>query len=345
MTDRDLLLSVNDLVVDFNVGKGEIWRQNKQTLRAVDRVSFSVVENETVGVVGESGSGKTTVARAITGLAPATSGSIKFQGRELTDISSSDFKKLRREMQIVFQDPYSSLDPSWRIEEVVGEPLDVHESRLSHRERCDLVVDALRRVGLEHYHLARYPHEFSGGQRQRVAIARAIVVKPSFILFDEAVSSLDVSIRSQIINLIRSIQAELGTAYFFIAHDLALVRHISDRIMVMYLGQIVEEGPSARVYESPAHPYTEALLSAVTNVHAPRVRDRIILKGDIPSPLNPPKGCRFHTRCPYTMNICREVEPTAAPANGGGFAACHLHDEGPKLGGESVLKLSPDSLS
>ena len=344
MTEDVPLLQIENLTVDFPVGRKPLFGQQAQ-LRAVDRVSLEMTDHQTLGVVGESGSGKTTLARSIVGLNEVSGGSIRFHGEELTDVSSSRLKELRSSMQMVFQDPYSSLDPSWRVEDIVGEPLTVHERGLSKSQRRDRVLEAIRRVGLEHYHLERYPHEFSGGQRQRVAIARAIVVRPSFILFDEAVSSLDVSIRSAIINLIREIQNDLGTAYFFIAHDLALVRHISDRIAVMYLGNVVEEGPAKRVYEQPAHPYTEALLSAVTNVHAKQIRERIVLTGEIPSPLNPPGGCRFHTRCPYVMDVCRTVEPEPHSAEGGGAAACHLHTEGPKLGGHTVLGFSPTEMN
>jgi peptide/nickel transport system ATP-binding protein len=340
-----MLLNVTDLSVDFHVGRGGSLRKQHQILRAVDRVSLEMAEHETLGIVGESGSGKSTTARAITGLAPISSGSVRFDGKDLTALSRREMKAVRRDMQMVFQDPYSSLDPSWLIEDVVGEPLDVHQRDLSKGERKNLIVEALHRVGLEPHHLARYPQEFSGGQRQRIAIARALVVKPKFILFDEAVSALDVSTQSQVVNLIKRIQADLGTAYFFIAHDLTLVRYVSDRMAVMYLGQIVESGRSEQVFDTPTHPYTEALLSAVRNPYVPKLRERIVLQGEIPSPIDPPSGCRFHTRCPYAMDLCSEVEPTAFPLPDGGVTACHLHTTGPELRGASLLGLSPDDAS
>ena len=338
--DRETLVDVENLIVDFPVGHGKfLGLGRKPMLRAVDRVNLKIRRHETVGLVGESGSGKTTTGRAIAGLSPVASGRIDFDGEDLTEVSAARFRELRRNIQMVFQDPYSSLDPSWLVSDVVGEPLAVHFRSMSGPERREKVLDALQRVGLNEEHLLRYPHEFSGGQRQRIAIARSIVMEPSFIIFDEAVSALDVSTQSQVINLIKKIQNDIDATYLFIAHDLALVRFISDRIAVMYLGQIVEEGPAHRVFDKPAHPYTEALLSAVNNPHVPKKRERIILKRDLPSPMNPPSGCRFRTRCPYVMDICAEVEPVATPAEGGGFAACHLHTEGPALGGASTLSL------
>lgn len=345
MSEQAPLLDVQNITVSFDVGRQGLFRRQHVMLRAVDDVSLHMNAGETLGVVGESGSGKSTAARAITGLNPIESGSIRFDGQELVGLDRKQFRSIRREMQMVFQDPYSSLDPSWRIEDVVGEPLDVHLKAISKTERRDKILQALRRVGLESHHLARYPQEFSGGQRQRIAIARALVVEPNFILFDEAVSALDVSTQSQIVNLIKGIQKQTGTAYFFIAHDLTLVRYVSDRMAVMYLGQIVERGESKRVYGEPAHPYTEALLSAVRNPHAPKVRERITLYGEIPSPLDPPAGCRFHTRCPYAMDVCREVEPAPFALPDGGTTTCHLHTDGPKLGGQSLLNLSPSDSS
>lgn len=342
MAEHETLLDVRDVAVDYEVGRGKyLGLGKKPTLRAIDGINLAVERHQTVGLVGESGSGKTTTGRAIAGLAPVSEGNIFLDGEDLTGISPKRFREIRRSMQMVFQDPYSSLDPSWLIEDVVGEPLSVHERSLTPGERRWRVLQALQRVGLGEDHLARYPHEFSGGQRQRIAIARAIVANPSFIIFDEAVSALDVSTQSQVVNLIKKIQNDTGATYLFIAHDLALVRYVSDRIVVMFLGQIVEEGPSRSVFESPTHPYSEALLSAVNNPHVPRFRERIILKGDLPSPLNPPSGCRFRTRCPYVMDVCREVEPPRFPLTDGGYSACHLHTEGPVLAGESLLVISP----
>ena len=344
MSENQVLVDINKLDVDFWVGRGKflmLFGEGKRMLRAVDHIDLEIREHETVGLVGESGSGKTTTGRAIAGLSPVTGGTIKFSGEELTGVSKARFRELRRDIQMVFQDPFSSLDPSWVIEEVVAEPLTVHEPSLKKADRRARVLDALRHVSLGEDHLQRYPHEFSGGQRQRIAIARALVLRPKFIIFDEAVSALDVSTQSQIINLIKDIQAETGATYLFIAHNLALTRHISEQLAVMYLGQIVEQGPSGRVFDFPGHPYTEALLSAVTNPHVSRKgEERIILGGEIPSPISPPSGCRFRTRCPYVMDVCREVDPEPIPIEGGGVAKCHLHTEGPKLDGGSVLSVT-----
>lgn len=342
MDEPKILVELDKVAVDYEVGRGRyLGIGKKPLLRAIDGIDLQVNRHETVGLVGESGSGKTTTGRAIAGLAPVSEGSIQFDGEELTEVSAKRFRSLRRSIQMVFQDPFSSLDPSWLIEDVVGEPLAVHKRSQSRADRKSQVLEALQRVGLGKDHMSRYPHEFSGGQRQRIAIARSIVLEPSFIIFDEAVSALDVSTQSQIVNLVKKIQNDTGATYLFIAHDLALVRFISDRLAVMYLGQIAEEGPSGQVFDEPSHPYTEALLSAVNNPHVPRLRERIVLHGDLPSPMSPPSGCRFRTRCPYVMDICREVVPPPVPLGGGGFATCHLHTEGPKLAGSSVLTISP----
>jgi oligopeptide/dipeptide ABC transporter ATP-binding protein len=290
--------------------------------------------------VGESGSGKSTVARLALRLVEPDSGRIVLDGTELTGLDHRELQRRRREMQIVFQDPYSSLDPRATIAETVGEPLEVHEG-LRGKQRDARVSELLDQVGLGSHLLRRYPHEFSGGQRQRIAVARALALRPRLLICDEPVSSLDVSTQSQVINLLMDLQDELGLAYLFIAHDLSVVRHISDRIAVMYLGRIVEVGPAAEVYERPRHPYTEALLSAipVPDPLRQRGRERIVLHGDVPSPLDPPTGCRFRTRCPYAMDVCAAVEPEPWSTAGGTTAACHLHSEGPRLEGRPVTMM------
>jgi oligopeptide/dipeptide ABC transporter ATP-binding protein len=309
-------------------------------VRAVDGVDFHIRRSETLGLVGESGSGKSTTGRLVLRLIEPDRGSVRFDGRDVMALDpSTELRTLRRDMQIVFQDPYSSLDPLAPIASVVGEPFEVHGGS-SRRERDERVAALLEQVGLGATHLYRYPAEFSGGQRQRIAIARALALNPKLIVCDEPVSALDMSTQAQVINLLRDLQEEHGLAYLLIAHDLAVVRHASHRIAVMYLGRIVEVGDAEALYREPKHPYTEALLSAVP-VPDPRVqrtRKRIVLRGDIPSPADPPSGCRFHSRCPYAMEICKEVDPEPFPF-AGGWAACHLHSHGPKLAGAGVAGL------
>jgi oligopeptide/dipeptide ABC transporter ATP-binding protein len=329
------LLEVSGLTKTFVSGRGT------RSVRAVDGVDFKVEQGRTLGLVGESGSGKSTTGRLVLRLIDPDSGSICFDG---TDIATSDRRRLRavrRQMQMVFQDPFSSLDPLATILDVVGEPLEVHED-LGPGERAERVVALLEQVGLGAGHLRRYPAEFSGGQRQRIAIARALALNPRLIVCDEPVSALDVSTQAQVINLLEDLQAEHDIAYLFIAHDLAVVRHASHDIGVMYLGRMVEMGPAESVYNEPKHPYTEALLSAVliADPVVQRTRKRIILEGDMPSPADPPNGCRFHTRCPYVMPICREVDPPAYPVEDG-WSACHLHTEGPALAGSTVIGVRP----
>ena len=338
----DELLQIEGLTVDFLSASG-LWGRRRKALRAVDGVTLTISENETLGLVGESGSGKSTMGRASLRLVRPTSGRILFEGVDITRLPEKQLRRVRRNMQIIFQDPYSSLDPSMLVEDLVGEALDIHE-RLPDEKRRTRIEAALDEVGLDRHHLERYSYEFSGGQRQRIAIAAAIILRPKLVVCDEPVSALDVSTQSQIINLLSDLQHDLGLSYLFIAHDLAVVRHISHRIAVMYMGQIVESGPSRRVSERPAHPYTFALLSAILYPH-PRVqreRNRIVLSGDIPSPLDPPPGCRFHTRCPFAMDICRNVAPANTPVIGGGEVACHLHTEGPQLAGASIFDLQPE---
>ena len=337
------LLELRGLTKEFPVNSG-VLRRVIGHVRAVDSVDLIVAPGETVGLVGESGSGKSTVARLAIRLIEASAGSILLDGVDITTLGGDELRRHRRSMQIVFQDPYSSLDPKATIAETVGEPLEVHEG-LRGAQRDQRVAELLRQVGLGPHLLRRYPHEFSGGQRQRIAVARALALRPRLLICDEPVSSLDVSTQSQVINLLIDLQKELGLAYLFIAHDLSVVRHISDRIAVMYLGRIMEVGEAEQVYTRPRHPYTEALLSAipVPDPVQQRARHRIVLHGDVPSPLDPPPGCRFQTRCAYAMDICREVAPAPFVTSDGTTVACHLHTEGPRLAGEPVTSLSISS--
>ena len=335
------LLQVSDLSVHFPVGRTLMGRPRAR-VHAVDHVSLDVRAHETLGLVGESGSGKSTLGRAVLRLLPLAGGSVSFGG---TDITAGMPRQMRRRVHMVFQDPYSSLDPSWTVRDLVAEPLSI-QGGVTRDEQDERVLSSLEHVGLGVTHLQRYAHEFSGGQRQRIAIARALVSRPEMIVCDEAVSALDVSTQSQVINILRDLQDEFGLSYLFIAHDLAVVKHLSHRIAVMYLGAVVEVGPAEGVYQSPGHPYTASLLSAIP-VANPKRRgqsSRIVLTGEPPSPLNPPSGCRFRTRCPFAMDICRELAPELVPLQSGGEAACHLHTSGPKLEGASVLELTtPES--
>jgi len=322
---REDLVTVENLVKYFPVRAG-VFQRIQGWVQAVDDVSFTIKEGETLGLVGESGCGKTTVGQAILRLIEPTSGSVRFAGTDITTLSPSELKALRRSMQIVFQDPYSSLDPRKTIGESVAEGLKIHRVG-SAREQHERVLELLQRVGLEDYHGKRYPHEFSGGQRQRVGIARALALNPRFIVADEPVSALDVSIQAQVLNLLRDLQQDLGLTYLFIAHNMSVVEHISDRVAVMYLGKIVEIAPTRELFSNPLHPYTQALLSAVPVADPRHKRDRIILTGDVPSPLNPPSGCRFHPRCPQVMNdICPLREPTLIEKSPGHWVSCWLHE-------------------
>jgi peptide/nickel transport system ATP-binding protein len=332
------LLAVKDLAKQFPVHSGLLRRVIGQ-VKAVDGVDFEVGRGETLGLVGESGSGKSTVARLILRLVEPTRGEARLEGSDIVKLSPSALRSARRDMQIVFQDPYSSLDPRATIAESIGEPLEVHLG-LRGRARNDRVAELLDQVGMGSHLTQRFPYEFSGGQRQRIAIARALALDPKLVICDEPVSSLDVSTQSQVINLLRDLQEQRGLSYLFIAHDLSVVRHISNRIAVMYLGRIVEIGDSEEVYARPRHPYTEALLSAIP-VPEPtiqRTRRRIVLQGDVPSPLNPPSGCRFRTRCPYAMAVCAQVDPPAYGTDRGTTVYCHLHTSGPTLAGEPLAR-------
>jgi oligopeptide/dipeptide ABC transporter ATP-binding protein len=331
-----MLVEVRNLEVTFDGPRSGLFGPAAKA-RAVRGISLTIGENETLGLVGESGSGKSTTGRVIVGLVKPTAGTVMFRGEDLLKLSAARLEQARRQMQIVFQDPYSSLDPSMTVEDIVAEPIDA-QLKLARPARRQQVIDALNQVGLDPDLRHRYPNEFSGGQRQRIAIARALVLRPSFVVCDEPVSALDVSTKNQVAGLLRRLQQENRTSYLFISHDLPIVRRLSARIAVLYAGRIAEIGPANRVCDQPAHPYTMALVSASPYPHPRRERERrrIVLQGDPPGPLAPPPGCPFHARCPFAMQICREEVPGLTPVDGGGHVACHLQTSGPLLGGRPV---------
>jgi oligopeptide/dipeptide ABC transporter ATP-binding protein len=321
----ETLVEVNNLVKYFPVRAGLLQRVVNH-LKAVDDVSFIVRQGETLGLVGESGCGKTTVGRTMLRLVEPTSGTVKFDGRDVFSMKPQELKTVRRDMQIIFQDPYASLDPRVPIGESVMEGLHIHKIGTP-KERVEIMLETLKKVGLEDYHARRYPHEFSGGQRQRIGIARALALRPRFIICDEPVSALDVSIQSQVLNILKDLQGEFGLTYLFIAHNLSVVEHVSSRVAVMYLGKMVELTSREELFRNPMHPYTQALMSAIP-VPNPRLkRERVILKGDVPSPLNPPKGCRFHPRCPWAIGICSQEEPQFKELLPNHWVACWVAEQ------------------
>ena len=320
------ILSVSHLKTYFDVTKGLFSK--KQVVKAVDDVSFDIMPNETFGLVGESGCGKTTLGRTIVKLYEPTSGSITFDGQDIANIKGAQLKNYRKNMQMIFQDPYASLNPRMTVGEIIKEPMIIHNIYDTDKEREERVVELLKIVGLKPDHIRRYPAEFSGGQRQRVGVARALAVNPKFIVCDEQISALDVSIQAQAVNLLKDIQKEMGLSYLFVAHDLSMVKHISDRIGVMYLGQMVELGPANDVYHRPLHPYTTALLSAIPipDPDVAKKKQRIVLGGEVPSPINPPKGCPFCTRCPKATERCNRERPVPIQV-GTRTVACHLYEK------------------
>lgn len=323
------LIEVKNLKKYFPIKSG-VLKNTVGHVKAVDDVSFSIKEGRVMGLVGESGCGKTTAGRAILNLLPKTEGTVTFEGRDIHTLSRKESKHLRTRMQIIFQDPYSSLNPRLPVSEIVGEAMMEHGLVKSKAEMNERVVEVISKCGLFPEQASRYPHQFSGGQRQRICIARALAVNPKFIVCDEAVSALDVSIQSQIINLLKDMQEELGLTYLFISHDLSVVKFISDDVGVMYLGQIVEMGDKDSIFRNPLHPYTQALLSAVPSFDPSKRSqgNRILLQGDIPSPAKPPSGCRFHTRCPHVMDVCKSVQPENLEVEPGHFVMCHLMKKG-----------------
>ncbi|MCU0463247.1 MAG: dipeptide ABC transporter ATP-binding protein [Anaerolineae bacterium] len=324
VSSDDVILSVRGLKKHFPINAGIVFQRQVGAVRAVDDVSFDVYRGETLGLVGESGCGKSTTGRTILQLYRPTAGSVQFEGKELTSMKGEELRAMRREMQIIFQDPFASLNPRMTVGNIVSEPLRIHNI-MRGKELREFVESLLEKVGLNPFYINRYPHEFSGGQRQRIGIARALALNPKFIVCDEPISALDVSIQAQVVNLLEDLQEELGLTYLFIAHDLSMVRHICDRVAVMYLGKIVELAPTDELYDNPLHPYTQALLSAVP-VPDPSVeeaRQRILIAGDLPSPANPPKGCNFNTRCPVRMDACfRDPDPELIEVSPGHWVSC-----------------------
>ncbi len=348
MAKGDPILEVEHLIKHFPIKQGLLIDREVAAVHAVDDCSLTLHEGETLGLVGESGCGKSTLCRAVMQLIRPTAGSVRFQGQELVGRSRKEMQPLRRQMQMIFQDPFASLNPRKRVGQIVGDPLQLH-GIVSGRELRRSVQELLDRVGLSAEHYNRYPHEFSGGQRQRIGIARALALRPKLIIADEPVSALDVSIQAQIINLLEDLQDEFNLSYIFVAHDLGIVRHVSDRIAVMYLGKLVERSPASLLYERPIHPYSVALLSAVPipDPKANAARTPVVLEGDVPSPVDPPSACRFHTRCPWATEVCSEDEPPLADYGSGQAAACHhpRNVDGKQIAGAEVAPDSPESAS
>ncbi len=325
MTTKTPLIRVENLTKHFPITRGVIVQKQVGAVQAVDNISFDIFKGETLGLVGESGCGKSTTGRTLLQLHKPTSGNVYYKDTELSSASAATMREMRRNIQIIFQDPYASLNPRMTVGSIVAEPLEIHNIGTP-AERQERVKELLELVSLNPHFINRYPHEFSGGQRQRIGVARALALQPDFIVCDEPISALDVSIQAQVVNLLEELQEEFGLTYLFIAHDLSMVRHISDRVAVMYLGKIVELAPRDELYENPMHPYTQALLSAVPipDPTLEQKRKRIILEGDVPSPANPPSGCRFHTRCPIAEAVCKEEAPEWREAVEGHWVACHL---------------------
>lgn len=319
------LIQVENLKKHFTKGGGFLGGEKKVT-KAVDDVTFSINKGETLGLVGESGCGKSTTGRTVLRLYEPTAGKIIFNGKDITRLGEKAMLPYRREMQMIFQDPYASLNSRMTVADIIGEAIDIHNLADNPGERKDRISDLLNTVGLKPEHASRYPHEFSGGQRQRIGIARALAVKPKFIICDEPISALDVSIQAQVVNMLEDLQEKFGLTYLFIAHDLSMVKHISTKIGVMYLGKLVEEGTAHELYSNPQHPYTKALLSAIPIPDPRSDKSRIVLQGDVPSPINPPSGCRFRTRCQYCSERCAQEEPKLKTIEGGHRVACHLFD-------------------
>ena len=325
--EKDKVLEVRGLTKHYPIKKG-VFGTSESVVHALENVSFDVHRGETFAIVGESGCGKSTCGKCVLRLTEPTSGSVKLDGQEFTQLKGNELTEARKKLKLIFQDPYSSLNPRMTVADIIAEPIDIAKTYKTKEERDRRVDEIMEAVGLDLSYRSRYPHEFSGGQRQRIGIARAIVLEPEIVICDEPVSALDVSVQAKVINLLEELQDRLGLAYIFISHDLSVVKHISDNVMVMYLGHMMEKASKDQLFANPLHPYTQALLDVVPKIGPGRIQDKRILQGDVPSPANPPKGCCFHTRCPHCMKVCLDQEPTELEAEPGHIVACHLFDEG-----------------